>query len=450
MEPKPVSVGTTFTGVFKWSGVNDDHLVTLSIDKEETSEGLINFSGHDVYVDVADPETKCIMQVQGEINTNDDKISFSESHPSNAVGAITDGSFTGTITADLHVVTVTWSQVYRSLGSGDLRLTLATPDTPPADVLGEVTEDALSAQDISWIADTSLILLRDIDPSYPGRIAIFQHRVSQRKMETDKGTVLWGNLFSGSEIFALTNLAPQPAGPFDYPPQYLCLFVWKNHKWTFRQFLGNAYGLELHYRKDHPSAFLQATRQTGRYDGDYLSWYYDETTGQLVRTHFEDWGPFYLVGNYLCLTNGYERTSHEEMHSIYAYKDGKKGALLASVDERDTGPFEIDGTDQKTGETVTWSFNPRDDNSGIISVRALTKADPSGDSNKGEIKCAGEFDTGYFLELLTGLSSELLNEEWVDELPQKQPLQRIPIQATGSADIVKRFQWPLPQSTPSK
>lgn len=270
-------------------------------------------------------------------------------------------------------------------------------------------------------------------------------------MKTDKGKVLWGTLFKANEVAALTDMAPEPAAePYDYPPQYCCLFVWKDHRWMFRQFLGNAYGLELHYRKDHPSVFLQATRQTGRYDGDYFSWYYDEKTGQLVPTHFEDWGPFYLVGNYLCLTNGYERLAHEDGHSIYAYRDGRKGALLASVDEKDTGPFEIDGTDQKTGEMVTWSFNPRDDDSGIISVCAQTKADPSGASTQGEIKCAGGCDAGYFLELLTGLSAKVLDEEWVDKLPQKQPLQRMPIQATGSAEIVKRFQWPLSHSTPSK
>jgi len=315
---------------------------------------------------------------------------------------------------------------------------------------GDQEDAAFSKSDIAGIADRSLLLLRDIDPSYRGRISIFPHRGSQRKMETDKGRVLWGSLFTANEVAALTDLAPEPAGPYDYPPQYLCLFVWKDHQWRFRQFLGNAYGLELHYRKDHPSVFLQATRQTGRYDGDYLSWYYDDKTGQLVRTHFEDWGPFYLVGNYLCLTNGYERLAHEDMHWIYAYKDGRKGPLLASVDERDTGPFEIACPDQKSGEMVTWSFNPSEADSGTILVCISTKANPSGSLNLGKITCKGDASADYFLELLTGLRPELLGEDWLEELPRQQPLQRIPIQATGSAEIVQRLQWPTTKSKPSR
>jgi hypothetical protein len=315
---------------------------------------------------------------------------------------------------------------------------------------GGQTDAGLSARDMAGIEDKSLILLRDIDPSYPRKISILSRRGLQRTMKTDNGKVLWGTLFTANEVAALTDLAPGPAtGPFDYPPQYCCLFVWKDHRWIFRQFLGNAYGLELHYRKDRPSVFLQATRQTGRYEGDYFSWYYDEKTGRLVQTNFEDWGPSYLAGNYLCLTNGYERTSHEEMHSIYGYRDGRKGALLATVDERDTGPFEIAFPDPKTGEMVTWSFNPRDDDDGTIPVCISTKSDPSGALNQGEITVKGDYSTGYFLELLTGLSPKLLDDEWLDELPRR-PSQRIPIQATGSAEIVRRLQWPQTKSAQSK
>jgi hypothetical protein len=349
------------------------------------------------------------------------------------------------------VITATWTNTNNGRKLGDLRLTVGTVDTPPAGVVGEEPDDALSAQDISWIADMSLILLRDIDPSYPRGVFNFLDRGTQRSMKTEKGNVLWGTLFNADEVTALTNLAPESgSGPYDFPPQYLCLFIWKGHQWILQQFLGNAYGLELHYRKDHPSVFLQATRQTGRYDGDYLSWYYDDKTSRLVRTNFEDWGPFYLVGNYLCLTNGYERLAHDESHWIYAYKEGRKGALLASVNERDTGPFEIAFQDHKSGEMVTWSFNPHEDNGGPMSVCIATKVDPSGALNQGEITVTGEYSTGYFLDLLTGLNPKLLDDEWLGELPLRQPLQRIPIQATGSTEIVRRLQWPQTTSAASK
>lgn len=261
-------------------------------------------------------------------------------------------------------------------------------------------------------------------------------------MEIDGGRVLWGALFTANEVTALTNLVREPAtDSSDVPPQYLCLFAWKDHRWVFRQFLGNAYGLEIHYRKDYPSIFLQATYKTGRYEGEFFSWSYDEKKERLVPTDFEDWGPFYLAGNYLCLLRGYERRAHDISHWIYAYRDGHKGALLATVHEVDTGPFEVNFLDQIRGKRVAWSFTPHDHESGSISVSVGNESDTAEPPRQGEIACEGDCSVGYFFELLTGLSANILNDKWCDELPRR-PLKRIPIHATGDKEIVQRLQWP--------
>ncbi len=171
-------------------------------------------------------------------------------------------------------------------------------------------------------------------------------------METREGTVQWGNLFAPGETAALVNLAPPPKTDDyqnDVEPQYLCVFAWKDRQWIFQQFLGNAYNLTVHHRRDRPAAFLQGSRREGRYDGEYLSWFYDPACRRLVRTNFEDWGPFYLVGSYLILGRGFERLARDDTHWVYSYKDGKKGRLLASLHENDGGHFDIECRDVKSG-----------------------------------------------------------------------------------------------------
>lgn len=154
---------------------------------------------------------------------------------------------------------------------------------------------------------------------------------------------------------------PEPDDYLHLQPGNLCFFAYEGAEWKFRQFLGNVNNLSVHHRQDQPSAFLQGSRQTGRYEGDYLSWRYEPNSGRLILTDFEDWGPFYLAGDYLVLTRGFERLAHDDTHWIYAYKDGKRGQLLATLRENDSRRFEIDCIDAASGRMQAWSFKPEDD-----------------------------------------------------------------------------------------
>ena len=159
----------------------------------------------------------------------------------------------------------------------------------------------------------------------------------------------------------------------------------------------------------------------------------------LIPTGFEDWGPFYIAGDYLICTRGFERLHHEDSRTIYQYKNGKKGEQVASWWEKDDGRFTVHFQDAKTGKGKSWDFEPKDEKGAQYVV--------SSDGKSAEITVEGkEAGNGYFFELLTGLSSELLDEQWRDELPKREPLKRIAIKATGDPEIVERLQWP-PQKT---
>ena len=143
------------------------------------------------------------------------------------------------------------------------------------------------------IQEKSLSLLQDLAPaSSSGR--------TMKNMAIDGGQIYWGNLFDPKEVVALVNLAPEKPAGDNWPPTnswgawpcYLSLCVWEKDRWVYRQYLDNANTLVFHDRKDRPHHFVQASRKTGRYEGDFLSWYYDPKTRTLVRTNFEGWGPF--------------------------------------------------------------------------------------------------------------------------------------------------------------
>jgi hypothetical protein len=294
---------------------------------------------------------------------------------------------------------------------------------------------------LGTIRENSLKLLRNIVPvSTSGR--------ALKTVESAGGLVYWGNLFDPREVVALVDLPPEDPSPdysdggvydkFDYEQtwiRHLCFCAWEKDHWVFRQYLDNARNLEFHDRKDKPRHFVQASRKTGRYEGDHLSWFYDEKGKKLVPTNFEDWGPFYLVGEYLVTSRGFERLAHEDSRTIFKYKNGVKGEEIASYWEKDDGRFSFAYKDSKTGKSNGWQFDPKDETGAQYIVSSKGKS--------AEITVEGtEAGSSYFFELLTGLRGELLDQKWLENLPKQKPLKRIAIKATGDPEIVESLQWP--------
>jgi hypothetical protein len=277
------------------------------------------------------------------------------------------------------------------------------------------------------------------------------------------------NLFDPNEVVALVNLAPEKPAGDDWPstnswgiwPCYLSLCAWKTDHWVFRQYLDNANSLSFHDRLDNPHHFVQASRKTGRYEGDYLSWYYGPATSTLVRTHYETWGPFFLLGNYLCTTNGFERRSMNEIEQIYSYKQGRKGRLLASYDQDTERPnFSIAFRDQQTGKFWTYSFHG-DDDEVTYAVDAVA-GDPSEKIENpdtrthysAEIKLSkGDQFASFCFERLTRLSPALApagddgnpdgqDPTWSDSLPKTPPIKQVKFEISGDPEIVRHLKIP--------
>ncbi len=265
------------------------------------------------------------------------------------------------------------------------------------------------------------------------------------------GTVRWGNLFGQAEILALTNLAPPipSQNDWDNPPQYLCLFAWVKGRWVFRQFLGNAYDLEIHQHQG--TYFLQGNFREGRYGGEHVSWIYDPGTKKLVRTHFEDWGPFYIAGDYLVCTRGFERLAHDVSHTVYRYKDRQKGEFVARMHENDSGRFDITLRNPHSGKLETWIFINTDEapSHHCVSVAEtaekdakMAEPDPQSDSlqtAQWEEKDDGPSADGGYFQLLTGLNEKVLSDEWLEILPKPAPLKYPFIKASGDPSIVSRL-----------
>lgn len=320
-------------------------------------------------------------------------------------------------------------------------------------------ETSPSAEQMKVIQEKSLNLLRDIVPAGS----------SDRKLETmviDGGLVYWGNIFDPKEVVALVNLAPEKPVDDDWPPTnswgtwpcYLSLWVWEKDHWVFRQYLDNANSLVFHDRKDSPHHFVQASRKTGRYEGDYLSWYYDPLTKTLVRTDYETWGPFFLLGNYLCTTNGFERRTEYETVWVYSYKEGRKGDLVAIYSSNintELPDFSITFRDNQTGKLWTYSFHQKEDNA-PYTVDAV-EGDPDAKvenpdpqiHHAAEIKLSGEADPfDCFFERLTGLSSvfrEAADNEgadWQDTAPKTSPAKQVKYEITGDPEIIQHLKNP--------
>jgi hypothetical protein len=316
------------------------------------------------------------------------------------------------------------------------------------------------------IQEKSLSLLRDLAPASS----------SDRTMKTmaiDGGQIYWGNLFDQKEVVALVNLAPEKPQTGDEEtasmwrecwPCYLSLCSWERDHWVYRKYLDNAHSLVFHDRNDSPRHFVQASRKTGRYEGDFLSWYYDPKTKTLVRTNYETWGPFFLVGNYLCTTRGFERRAMEDTVWVYPYKQGKKGDLLAIYDS-DVGTgelkhFSITFRNRQTKKLWTYSFNPQEVeppylNYTVDAVEGALDEKMAGTETRVHYSAAmmltgkegGEnvaIDT-YCFERLTGLSIGLVEApdggepEWRDVAPKTTLVKQVKIETSGDPEIVRHL-----------
>lgn len=316
------------------------------------------------------------------------------------------------------------------------------------------------------ICEKSLKLLSDIVPSANSGKAM-------KTVDSEGGLVVWGNLFDPREVVALVDLPPEkPAGDseggvfdeFDYERtwiRHLSLCAWEKDHWVFRQYLDNARNLEFHDRNDKPRHFVQASRKTGRYEGDHLSWFYDEKSKKLVPTNFEDWGPFYLAGNYLCALRGFERRAMDETVWVYPYKEGRKGKLLAiyysDIGRGELRNFAFTFQDRKTEKYWTYSFSPKEAEPPYLhyvvdavegvwdepmeKAKALTHHAAAIEVTEQD----GSIDEFCF-ERLTGLSRAVLNHEagqcaqWKDTLPKLRPLTQIKFKITGDQEIVRHLQ----------
>lgn len=319
-----------------------------------------------------------------------------------------------------------------------------------------------TADQLKTIQEKSLAMLRDISPASS----------SGRKMKTmaiDGGLIYWGNLFDSNEAVALVNLAPEKPETGDAEadsmwrecwPCYLSLCVWEKDHWVYRQYLDNAHSLVFHERKDSPKHFVQASRKTGRYEGDFLSWYYDPKTQTLIRTKYESWGPFFLLGNYLCTTRGFERRAMDVTVWIYPYKEGKKGDLLAiygsDIGSGELRNFSITFRDHQTRKLWTYSFHRDGDDPPYLNytVDAVEGelygkvASPDTRTHySAKMKLSNEDDPidSFCFERLTRLSYALVDATdggeagWNDTAPKTPPVKQVNFEISGDPEIVQHL-----------
>jgi len=322
-----------------------------------------------------------------------------------------------------------------------------------------------TADQLKVIREKSLSLLQDLRPaSSSGR--------SMKTMALNGALIYWGNLFDPKEVVALVNLAPaMPPGYNDESasvfrdcwPSYLSLCAWEKDHWVYRQYLDNANSLIFHDRKDSPNHFVQASRKTGRDEGDCLSWYYDPKTKTLVRTNYESWGPFFLIGNYLCTTRGFEHYAREETVWVYPYKEGKMGDLIA-INDSDIGNgelrnFSITFRDHQTRKLWTYSFHSEGEESpsqswtvdaveGELNEKVESPDPRVHYSAKIKQPSEGEGIDSICFESLTGLNSKIVEPsdtgkyEWKDDAPKAPPVKKVKLEIYGDPEIIRHLNNP--------
>lgn len=329
------------------------------------------------------------------------------------------------------------------LAAGCLVLSLASArtqeDTDAPRGAGEPTAEA-----VLGIVDRAQELLRGIEPASKNSST----REEWKVMDLPGGTVRWGNFVRPDRISALVNVT-QAGEESDLDPlrHDLCYFEWEDDRWNFRQYLGNASDLSVNYRDDHPSVFLRGSFRTGRYDGEYVSWFFNEKSGRFARTGFETWGPFYLVGNHLVTERGFERLGHDSTWWIYEYRDGRKGALVCRFHLTDEGDFDVTCRDAATGDWRSWIFSASSDDPSRMDVSLVTdltrgeagepEADPDRPRSQGSIDSSADSDQVF--ALLSGLPSSILEERWDADRPASSSVRPPRWDIRGDAEIVERL-----------
>ena len=302
-----------------------------------------------------------------------------------------------------------------------------------------------------------------IETQAASALAQIRPRSSEEKALTrikfKEGWIYWGSPLDPNEVVAFTSLQQEPTKDeeFNYPPTYLCYFSWEGGQWKQRQFLGHGAGLEFHVRQagKEREHYLQASCATGRYEGEEHSWRYDPKTKKLVPTGLDDWGRYWIAGDYICYPRGRERLAHDSTVWIYRLQDGKRGELVASLHEVDDGRFAITFREPGAGTMRRWSFVPTGDDHQRFEARQfeVRLEELREDQDDASVPIDGDPDaeiivdeqssleSNYAFTLLTGLSPELLKDTWMDSVPPPNPLKRISMKVTGNAEVVKHFAW---------
>jgi hypothetical protein len=265
------------------------------------------------------------------------------------------------------------------------------------------------------------------------------------------GEARWGTLFSKDETVALVSFHRPREDVFDYPPHWLSFLVWKDGRWSYRQLLGSAQSFDICRRKDLGLQIVQGFCRTERHGGEQSSWRYDEKSARLVPTVLDDWGPYALIGGYICYQRGHERLAHWDTRWIYPFVNGARGELLACFHEVDTGGFTISFRDPDSDKDHSWAFLPDKDDESHITVRDSTAKDETDGTPLAELQLPKDafLDPRDCFEFLTGLSRKLLEDKWLQTLP-KPDIKRVKIKVTGDPAVVRRLQWPPPAKKASK
>jgi len=265
-------------------------------------------------------------------------------------------------------------------------------------------------------------------------------------MQFPDGRICWGRLFSKEEIVALVSFHRPVGDVFDYPPHWLSLLAWNDGHWTYRQFLGRAETFDIFRRKNLGLQIVQGYCQTERHGGTQSSWQYEGKSKRLVATNLDDWGPYALIGHYICYQRGHERLAHWDTRWIYPFLDGRRGDLLACFHQSDNGMFAVTFEDHESGKIQSWAFNPDRDNQSHVTVSMAHDAEDLDGKPLAELQLSKDdfLDPYDCFELLTGLSRKLLEDEWLVNVPQPK-VKRVKIEASGSPAVVQKFQWPNPR-----
>jgi hypothetical protein len=117
-QDKPIqatAVPREFKGTFEWRDAPQPYTVTLKIEKIAEKDGVLRFSGTHFYT-----PGNYLLHVEGIIDPKSRVLTIRESDPAQS-GAITNGSFSGTLSKDLQTIDAVWSTT-DTRAKGDLKV----------------------------------------------------------------------------------------------------------------------------------------------------------------------------------------------------------------------------------------------------------------------------------------------------------------------------------------